>query len=50
MTGQTGKTDSLNSVLLRVEGLKKYFPVHRGFSQQVVGWIKAVDGVDYTCT
>jgi ABC-type oligopeptide transport system ATPase subunit len=35
-----------NNVILRVEGLKKYFPVHRGFLQRVVGWIKAVDGVD----
>jgi oligopeptide/dipeptide ABC transporter ATP-binding protein len=35
-----------NNVILKVEGLKKYFPVHRGFLQRVVGWIKAVDGVD----
>ena len=35
-----------NNVILRVEGLKKYFPVQRGFLQRVVGWIKAVDGVD----
>jgi oligopeptide/dipeptide ABC transporter ATP-binding protein len=35
-----------NNVILRIEGLKKYFPVHRGFFQRVVGWIKAVDGVD----
>lgn len=35
-----------NNLILRVQGLKKYFPVHRGFLQRVVGWIKAVDGVD----
>ena len=35
-----------NNEILRVEGLKKYFPVQRGFLQRVVGWIKAVDGVD----
>lgn len=35
-----------NNVILRVQGLKKYFPVQRGFLQRVVGWIKAVDGVD----
>ena len=35
-----------NNLILKVEGLKKYFPVHRGFLQRVVGWIKAVDGVD----
>ena len=32
--------------LLKVEGLKKYFPVRRGLLQRVVGWVKAVDGVD----
>jgi oligopeptide/dipeptide ABC transporter ATP-binding protein len=35
-----------NDVILKVQGLKKYFPVHRGFLQRTVGWIKAVDGVD----
>ena len=33
-------------MLLRVENLRKYFPVHRGFLRKVVGWVKAVDGVD----
>ena len=33
-------------ILLQVEGLKKHFPVRRGFLQKTVGWIKAVDGVD----
>jgi oligopeptide/dipeptide ABC transporter ATP-binding protein len=37
-----------NNVILRVEGLKKYFPVQRGFLQRIIGWIKAVDGVDLT--
>jgi oligopeptide/dipeptide ABC transporter ATP-binding protein len=32
--------------MLRVERLKKYFPVRRGFFQNIIGWIKAVDGVD----
>jgi len=32
--------------MLTVEGIKKYFPVRRGFFQNVIGWIKAVDGVD----
>ena len=35
-----------NNTMLRVEGLKKYFPVRRGFFQNIIGWIKAVDGVD----
>jgi oligopeptide transport system ATP-binding protein len=34
-----------DNALLKVEGLKKYFPVRRGFFQGVIGWIKAVDGV-----
>ena len=40
------ETVAKNDDILRVKGLKKYFPVHRGFLQRVVGWIKAVDGVD----
>lgn len=38
---------NFDNSLLRVDGLKKYFPVHRGFFQRVIGWIKAVDGVDF---
>ena len=33
--------------LLRVSGLKKYFPVTRGFLKKEAGYIKAVDGVDF---
>ena len=33
--------------LLDVQGLTKHFPVQRGFFQKVIGWIKAVDGVDF---
>ncbi|MBW2094593.1 MAG: ATP-binding cassette domain-containing protein [Deltaproteobacteria bacterium] len=33
--------------LLQVRGLRKYFPVKRGFFQRTSGWIKAVDGVDF---
>ncbi len=33
--------------ILKAEALKKYFPVKRGFLQKTVGWIKAVDGVDF---
>jgi oligopeptide/dipeptide ABC transporter ATP-binding protein len=32
--------------VLSVKGLRKYFPVRRGFLQKIIGWIKAVDGVD----
>jgi len=34
------------NVLLKVEAIKKYFPVRGGFFQRVRGRIKAVDGVD----
>jgi oligopeptide/dipeptide ABC transporter ATP-binding protein len=33
-------------LILEVQGLRKYFPIRRGFLQRVVGWIHAVDGVD----
>jgi oligopeptide transport system ATP-binding protein len=39
---------SSHTPVLTVEGLRKYFPVQRGFLRQVIGWIKAVDGVDFT--
>jgi oligopeptide/dipeptide ABC transporter ATP-binding protein len=40
------KVESTDQALLRVKGIKKYFPVRRGFLQRVVGYVKAVDGVD----
>lgn len=36
-----------NNKMIRVEGVKKFFPVRRGFFQRITGWIKAVDGVDF---
>ncbi|MHB8627028.1 MAG: ABC transporter ATP-binding protein [Aggregatilineales bacterium] len=36
-----------SDVILRVEGLKKYFPIERGFLRRVVGHVKAVDGVSF---
>ncbi|MCL4562078.1 MAG: ATP-binding cassette domain-containing protein [Chloroflexi bacterium] len=35
-------------VLLRVEDLKVYFPIHRGVFRTVVGHVQAVDGVSFT--
>lgn len=43
---QTDQDTQTNGSLLRVEGLKKYFPVRRGFFQRPIGYIKAVDGLD----
>lgn len=33
--------------LLEVQGLKKHFPVKRGFFSRTVGYVKAVDGVNF---
>ncbi len=33
--------------LLTVEGIKKYFPVERGFTRKIVGQVKAVDDVSF---
>ena len=41
------ETGDINSFTLKVEGLKKYFPVTRGFFQRVAARVKAVDGVDF---
>jgi oligopeptide/dipeptide ABC transporter ATP-binding protein len=31
--------------ILRIEGLKKHFPIRRGFFQRTVGWVRAVENV-----
>ena len=36
-----------NIPILQVEGLKKYFPIRRGFLQRTVGWVKAVENVSF---
>ncbi len=40
-------TTESEKILLRVNRLKKYFPVRRGVFRRVVGWVKAVDEVDF---
>ncbi|MBC7222359.1 dipeptide ABC transporter ATP-binding protein [Candidatus Bipolaricaulota bacterium] len=40
-------TTKSDVVLLRVNRLKKYFPVRRGVFRRIVGWVKAVDEVDF---
>src|SRR5262249_55734395 len=42
-----GGTD-MNQSLLEVRGLRKFFPITRGFLQRAVGQVRAVDGVDFT--
>lgn len=36
-----------NETILKVENLKKYFPIKSGVFQKVVGQVKAVDGVSF---
>ncbi len=33
--------------ILKIEGLKKWFPITGGVFSRVVGWVKAVDGVSF---
>lgn len=35
------------SKILEVRGLKKYFPIQRGVFRRTVGYVRAVDGVDF---
>jgi oligopeptide transport system ATP-binding protein len=41
------QTAGNNNVLLRVETLKKYFPITRGVFRRTVGWVRAVDDVSF---
>src|SRR5687768_16256554 len=38
----------LEESILEVRGLKKYYPIERGFMRRVVGMVKAVDDVSFT--
>lgn len=38
--------DETNGHILRVRGLKTYFPIRRGVFSRIRGWVRAVDGVD----
>jgi peptide/nickel transport system ATP-binding protein len=44
---ENSSTEQPNPILMEVKNLKKYFPIQRGFFRQVVGHVKAVDGVDF---
>ena len=49
MTTQRKRSDGhkRSDIILRVENLKKYFPIRRGVFQRHVGDVKAVDGVSF---
>ncbi len=36
-----------NSVLLKIDHLKKYFPIKTGVFRSTIGWVKAVDDVSF---
>ena len=37
----------MNNTLIRIDNLKKYFPIYQGFRRRQVGAIQAVDGVSF---
>jgi len=50
MTSMAANTENVttdNDVILRVDNLKKYFPIRRGVFQRHVGDVKAVDDVSF---
>ncbi|MFN2280073.1 MAG: ABC transporter ATP-binding protein [Candidatus Promineifilaceae bacterium] len=52
MSGKNGGSNGANGadgkeVLVKVENLKKYFPIRRGVLRRVVGHVKAVDGITF---
>jgi peptide/nickel transport system ATP-binding protein len=40
----------IGKVLLEVKGLRKFFPIRKGFFRKVVGWVRAVDDVNLYVT
>ncbi|MEN3185503.1 MAG: oligopeptide/dipeptide ABC transporter ATP-binding protein [Atribacterota bacterium] len=36
-----------DSVILKIENLKKYFPIRAGVFRKIIAWVKAVDGVSF---
>jgi len=47
MSEQTSTPKDRDNILLEVKGLKKYFPIRKGFFKSLAGYVKAVDGVDF---
>ncbi|MEE2659248.1 MAG: oligopeptide/dipeptide ABC transporter ATP-binding protein, partial [Candidatus Latescibacterota bacterium] len=47
-TAPEGAGHLSESTILRVEGLRKYFPVRRGLLQRITGTVRAVDDVSFS--
>jgi len=44
------ETENMNGserILIRVKNLVKYYPVRGGILRRIVGWVQAVDGLDF---
>src|SRR6266508_757804 len=41
------KAPSDDDILMEVKGLKKYFPINQGLLRRTVGYVKAVDDVNF---
>lgn len=46
-TSQAQAKSNDDKILLDVKGLKKYFPIQKGFLRRTVGYVKAVDDVSF---
>ena len=46
--GDPPHSDPKAPAVMAAENLKVWFPIRRGFFRKVVGYVKAVDGVDFT--
>src|SRR6266508_1763876 len=44
---QTEQKQSSDNYLLEVKGLKKFFPIQKGLMRKTVGYVKAVDDVNF---
>src|SRR5574341_2293906 len=44
---QTEQKQSKGDYLLEVKGLKKFFPIQKGLLRKTVGYVKAVDNVNF---
>jgi ABC-type oligopeptide transport system ATPase subunit len=42
-----GWINNMSTPILQIKGLKKYFPIEKGFIKHTVGNVKAVDGIDF---